>query len=205
MARCLTTVMIVAVTLACRREVADMAHPEPPAAIPEMTSEAEGAFHDLVFAATHHSKWEVTAEATHRGEPMKFVAELSPTWKAGAIAGNPSFSGVVTIRSAGPASDALVKSMDLLYGSQVRPAGMIAAVRFAAITLGGDPSHVETERVDMKLFFESEDEERYAELYLNFDVPKHKVELREKDEGYRGPVIRALAEGEEARSRRTKG
>lgn len=42
----------------------------------------------------------------------------------------------------------------------------------------------------IKLFFESDDESRYAELYLNIDLPATRLELAERDPDYRGPIVR---------------
>jgi len=44
----------------------------------------------------------------------------------------------------------------------------------------------------MKFFFESDDEERYAEFYLNIDVCGSTVQFHEKDQDYRRGVVLAL-------------
>ena len=49
-----------------------------------------------------------------------------------------------------------------------------------------------TDAKEMKLFFETEDPEDYAELYVNINDKEHWLELREKDEGYREQVIKFL-------------
>jgi hypothetical protein len=46
--------------------------------------------------------------------------------------------------------------------------------------------------VKIKLFFESDDEDRYGELFTNVELAARRLEVREKDEGYRLPVVRAL-------------
>ena len=45
----------------------------------------------------------------------------------------------------------------------------------------------------MKLFFETEDPEDYAELYVNINDKEHWLEIREKDEEYRKQVIKFLS------------
>jgi hypothetical protein len=147
---------------------------------------------DSVTRAADGSQ-EVTAVGTHEGQPVRFQASLSPTWKEGRFVKRASYAGVVTIRSLGAESDALVRVMDTLYEAKVQPTTMVKAAQFAAITLNGNPSKLSDGEVAIKLFFESESEDRYAELYLNIDAPKHRVELHEKDEAYRAPVIRALS------------
>jgi hypothetical protein len=43
------------------------------------------------------------------------------------------------------------------------------------------------------MFFEHDDEERYAEFYLNIDINESRVEFHEKDKDYRGAVVRCLS------------
>ena len=179
-------------------------HPPPaPGRLPEITSEGEGDFHDLVFAVAGVTRAadgseEVTAVGAHKGRPVRFQAVVAPTWEHGQVADRRTYSGVVTLRSLGADSDALVRIIDTLYGAKVMPKRMAPAVPFAAISLKGNPLELAAGEVALKLFFESESEERYAELYLNIDLARSRVELREKDEGYRGPVVRALSLGPEA-------
>jgi len=70
---------------------------------------------------------------------------------------------------------------------------MAERVFFAAIALEGHPPAVAGELVKLKLFFEADFEERYAEVYLNIDLDARRVELHEKDPDYRRPLVRALA------------
>ena len=63
---------------------------------------------------------------------------------------------------------------------------------FAAIALAGHPPAVAGEPVKIKLFFEADFDERYAEVYLNIDLTRSRVELHEKDPDYRRPLVRAL-------------
>jgi len=52
-----------------------------------------------------------------------------------------------------------------------------------------------------KLFFESEEDDRYAELYLNIDVAGARIELNEKDDDYRKALVLALADAGSGRMR----
>lgn len=191
-----------ALALGCHpREEA--ARPSPtPGSVPEIASATEEDFHDLVFnvekvaTAGDHSQ-EITAVGVHKGQPVRFQAVLSPTWEEGHLADRATYRGMVTIRSLGTESDALVKVIDGLYRAKVNATTMARAVPFGAISLKGNPSRLAAGEVDIKLFFESKSEARYAELYLNIDLPKNRVELREKDEEYRAPVVRALSLGPE--------
>jgi len=47
--------------------------------------------------------------------------------------------------------------------------------------------------VKIKVFYESDDMERYAELFTNIDLRHRVLQINEKDEEYRKPVVRALS------------
>ena len=63
-----------------------------------------------------------------------------------------------------------------------------------AVGLADDPRRLLEAPVRMKLFFHSEIEGRYAEVFLNVDVPGRVVQFHEKDQEYRQNVVRALRE-----------
>jgi hypothetical protein len=65
----------------------------------------------------------------------------------------------------------------------------------AVVGLGDDPRLLPNRPTHMKLFFESEEPERYAEVYVNVIGPEQRIELHEKDPEYRKPLVRALSEG----------
>jgi hypothetical protein len=46
----------------------------------------------------------------------------------------------------------------------------------------------------MKLFFENEEPNRYAEVFVNVIAPERRIELHEKDPEYRKPLLCALGE-----------
>jgi hypothetical protein len=132
------------------------------------------------------------------------------------------YRGTVLLRSNGAESDAFLRALAAAYGVSAPGAAMAAETGFTAISLAGDPRSLKAGIVKMKLFFEpaaserSEDtaaaadgdaaapddsaaleemeDDSYAEIYLNVDVAAGRMELLEKDEGYRKPVIRALSD-----------
>jgi hypothetical protein len=56
-----------------------------------------------------------------------------------------------------------------------------------------NPAEIQTHPVKFKLFNgESEDDDAYFELYLNTDLANNRVQLGEKDAGYRSGVLKAL-------------
>ncbi len=46
----------------------------------------------------------------------------------------------------------------------------------------------------MKFFFNTDDEKRYAEVFVNLELDNAVVQLHEKDPGYRLPLLRSLTE-----------
>jgi len=103
-------------------------------------------------------------------------------------------SGVITLESTGPDSDAFVTALDAIYGTRLAPAAMRHSIRCAAIALQGDPTALSDGITKIKIFFEPEDESRYAEAYLDFDLANRRMHLNEKDPEYRAPLVRALSQ-----------
>jgi hypothetical protein len=58
--------------------------------------------------------------------------------------------------------------------------------------LDGDPRLAREQDVRVKLFFFEDDEERYAEAYLNIAGSGRRLEFNEKDEEYRHNIVLAL-------------
>lgn len=172
---------------------------EQPPALPEITSEAEEGFVDLVFEITDSQikpdgSASFHAQGLHEGETVGLKVLLRPPWKEGTLGDNiTTFQGIVLYQSTGPESDRLVRILDQLYQSSLAPKAMASdPIQFTGITLAGDPRVIQSGPVKIKLFVESEDEKKYAELYTNIDVQNARLEIREKDPEYRGLVIRAL-------------
>lgn len=63
-----------------------------------------------------------------------------------------------------------------------------------AVSLGTDPRTLPNIPAKLKLFFHSDIESRYAEVFLNIDLPERLVQFHEKDQEYRKNVIRVLIE-----------
>ena len=169
------------------------------ATVPEITAEVEAdGFQDLVFALTGtqdlaDGSQRLTAEGIHEGTPVQLQIDLGSKWKGGRLADSlTSYQGSVRLRSTGPGSDALLKVMDSLYGTHLSPVRMGPSTEFAAISLEGDPARLHAGPVKLKLFFESDDEDKYAELYLNIESERSRLYLNEKDPEYRQAVILAL-------------
>ena len=107
---------------------------------------------------------------------------------------------ILQIKTCGENSDNLLRLLSKLYRLKVDTnAHFISSVKLAFVDLNefarskfGKDAIPQTDSKEMKLFFETEDPEDYAELYVNINDKEHWLELREKDEGYRRQVIKFL-------------
>jgi hypothetical protein len=165
---------------------------------PEITSETEEGSQDLVFALIARSGRTLGGEVLratgkHQRRLVSFEVRLGPAWKEGNFAGRITYQGTAAIVSVGEESDALVRILDELYGTKLAPRSMNTETSFTAISLEGNPQELKAGAVKLKLFFEAEEEERYAESFLNIDVAKSRVYLLEKDPEYRTPIVLALS------------
>lgn len=137
----------------------------------------------------------IRGSGTHKGRALGLEVILGPTWQAGSLGKDVplvTYRGVVTYRSTGSDSDAFVQVLDELYATKLAPKAMASEARFTGISLGGDPRDLTKGPVKIKLFFESGGQDDYAELYTNIELAARRLEVHEKDESYRLPVIRAL-------------
>ncbi len=169
-------------------------------ALPEITLETDEGFYDLVFRIRDYGQRAdgttmFRAYGIHEGQTVGVTVVLGSAWERVSLGADlPSaFQGTVELRSLGVESDALLNVMDQLYGTKLHPKAMKPATVFTGITLEGNPRDVSRGVVKIKLFFEPDDEARYAELYANIDLPGGKLYVNEKDIDYRTPVIKALA------------
>jgi hypothetical protein len=168
--------------------------------LPEVTSESEADFVDLVFHVHEHRSLAdgsqvIRTAGFHKGRLLGFEVVLGPVWKKGTLGENVLIvmhRGEVCYRSIGVESDAFLQVLDDLFGTMLAPKGMAAETRFAAITLAGEPSEPEKGSVKIKLFYEKDAENAYAELYTNIDLAARRLKVLEKDPDYRAQIIRAL-------------
>jgi hypothetical protein len=170
--------------------------------LPDVTAESEEGFADLDFRLIRCEEGndlghQVEAWGLYNGKPVAFAVTLEPDWEPQPIESTSDYWywGWVVLRSVGSASDELVQTLDALYGTKLGLRHMRRETRWRAVGLADDPRGILEQPVRMKLFFEHDDEARYAEVYLNIDAKAQRVEFHEKDEEYRRPVLLALGEG----------
>jgi hypothetical protein len=167
---------------------------------PEVTSQSEEGFHDLIFFIQEHKtladgSQTIRASGVHRGRQLGLMVTLGGAWKEASLGKDVpiiTYSGTVTYCSVGQESDAFLSALDELYGTKLNPTSMGTKARFTAISLGGEPLNLMKGPVKIKLFYESGRDDDYAELFTNIELAARRLEIREKDEEYRLPIVRAL-------------
>jgi len=167
---------------------------------PEITSESEEGFHDMVFYVEDFKKLAdgnqiIRISGNYMGNKVGLEIILRSNWKESSFGKNiglASFQGVVTFHSVGAESDTLLSAMDELYGTKSAAKKMSRETNFTGISLGGDPRDLTKGSVKIKIFYESDQQSRYAELFTNIELENHKAQINEKDESYRSAVIQAL-------------
>ncbi len=141
----------------------------------------------------------IEATAEYGKEPMGFRVTLLPKWEHWRPKDWPmdSYRGLVRLESIGKPSEVFIRCLARAYKHEIEQVDF-RSVELVAISLGGDPRSVSSEPVKLKLFFESEQDDAYAEAYLNLDLPHSLVQFHEKDHDYRKPVLGFLTRGKEA-------
>ena len=132
------------------------------------------------------------------GQDIGFAVVLHAGWDAQPTDDNSAifYWGSGVYQRTGPESDRFVELVERQYGIQPSGRGMLTQVPAEVVGLDSDPAHAVQGGAKMKFFFhgQSEDAERYAEVFTNINVEEGMLEFREKDNEYRLPLVRALAE-----------
>jgi hypothetical protein len=176
----------------------DRAHHKP---LPEITSQSEGGFNDLTFSIRSSEKMPDGSQALqafglHHGREVGLVVIIGPKWLKTSFSLDVPFSayqGVVTYRSIGAESDALLQIMAELYGTALHPKAMRKERQFTGISLEGQPANLERGVTKIKLFYETDIEDQEAELFTDIDLQHAVLQINEKDPDYRKPIIDALS------------
>jgi hypothetical protein len=174
----------------------EQAKPAAPTAAEITLGSGEG-FVDLSFAirnveALPDGSQVLEVFGTHNGREVGIKLALGTKWKQGKLGPLDTFTGVASYQSLGQTTEAFVQDLDELYRTKLHPTTVRPSTTFTAISLEGNPARLENGPTKLKLFFESDDENRYAELYTNIDLAKRVLEFHEKDPTYRVAIIKAL-------------
>lgn len=112
------------------------------------------------------------------------------------------FGSGITLKSIGEESDLFLWTLSKLYKQEndtsIKFTNSISVnyvnLNEFAKSLGANQIDVKEIANEYKLFFEAQNGEDYAELYLNINPNEPWIELKEKDEEYRPQIIKFLKE-----------
>jgi hypothetical protein len=137
---------------------------------------------------------EYTAISSFEGRNLGLIVAVPKTKE-----GEKGFGKWITLKSLGIESDNLLSKLAQLYKVKDTSAKFVSSVSTAYVnlkefakSLGAQDGGEYTSSSEYKLFFEGNNEEDYAELYVNINPDEKWVELREKDEEYRTAIIKFL-------------
>ena len=196
--------LLVALLLFAGALSADMKIEIDPNGEPVLDQFSEEGFIDCVFAIRNMSetpkKYRFQLKATYKGNVVGFDVEVpkglqsSLDADANLISENVYRRGIAFRRS-GDESDRLVSALAELYELSSAQAHMVKEIRFTGIVLHQGPLDMKTEPVKIKLFGydrEEDDQDLYSESFFNLDLANGFVFWNEKDQEYRGGLVRSL-------------
>ena len=99
----------------------------------------------------------------------------------------------VSFKSIGKESDELVNALAELYEFSMKKSFTKQTISATVFSLNEKKVNLaKNDYYKLKLFFEEDNEDLYSELYLNINTETKEIELHEKDEEYRVPIIKVL-------------
>jgi hypothetical protein len=145
-------------------------------------------------ATRSKDKWTFVAKAYYKDIPVGFKIEINSRIPASveinASSTNPMLPNAIQFSTIGYESDSFLKALSEIYGIPSEP-------NFTEKPISATVFSLNTKAVDFnvdylfqfKLFFENEPGTNPPELYLNINLQKNKIEIREKDEGNKKGII----------------
>jgi hypothetical protein len=132
----------------------------------------------------------------HNGRTLGFALEFNAEWKTTPIGDSDDcfYWGSGAVRSIGLESDGLLATLAELYEMTIDVGPMRTETRVAIVGLANDPRLMLETPTHMKLFFENEEPNRYAEVFVNVIATERRIQLHEKNPEYQRPLLRALDE-----------
>lgn len=167
----------------------------------EITSriDLEEGWNDVFLKMTSDKKTDTShiyiAKGLYEGKVVGIEIEVNSNIKAGFQEGQMDGSGWaakgVKIGSIGPESDEFVRALSTLYGQSSTNGFTNQEITATVFSLNDRPVNLdEPDYYKLKVFLNENSEELYSELYLNINTAKGEIELNEKDEEYRGSIIK---------------
>ena len=174
------------------------------AKIEEITSriDPEEGWSDIFLKITEATKTDTShiyiAKGLYKNKTVGLQIEVSVKIGAGIIDGKPDgkagfVANAVQLKSIGQESDELVKALAELYEQPTNKGFTKQTISATAFSLNEKSVNLDkNDYYKLKLFFAEDDENLYSEIFLNINTDKREIEIHEKDEEYREPIIKVL-------------
>ena len=168
----------------------------------DMTSrfDAEEGWNDIFLRITSVRKTDSThiyiSKGLYKDKVVGLQVEISSKIGAGIVGGeidnkNGFVANGVKLKSIGKESDELVRALAELYKYPTTKEFSKQPITATVFSLNQKPADFnKKDYYKFKLFFEENDEHLYSEIFLNINTDKAEIEIHEKDEEYREPIIK---------------
>jgi hypothetical protein len=139
----------------------------------------------------------IAAQGEYRGRSVGVELSVRGQMKPGIVGDDidkTAFYGSgVLVRGMGDLTRHFADVFSEVYILPVGGAEPLQQLELTTIALGGDPVLIGTEHLNFKVFHDDEDKlGLYFEMFLHIDIPFGYVRFDEKDEEYRGNVVRSF-------------
>lgn len=170
--------------------------------IEEITSriDPEEGWSDIFLKITEDTKTDIShiyiAKGLYKNKTVGLQIEVSSKIGAGIIDGKPDgkagfVANAVQLKSIGQESDELVKALAELYKQPTNKGFTKQTISATAFSLNEKSVNLDkNDYYKLKLFFAEDDENLHSEIFLNINTDKREIEIHEKDEEYREPIIK---------------
>lgn len=170
--------------------------------IEEITSriDPKEGWSDIFLKITEDTKTDIShiyiAKGLYKNKTVGLQIEVSSKIGAGIIDGKPDgkagfVANAVQLKSIGQESDELVKALAELYKQPTNKSFTKQTISATAFSLNEKSVNLDkNDYYKLKLFFAEDDENLYSEIFLNINTDKREIEIHEKDEEYREPIIK---------------
>lgn len=141
----------------------------------------------------------VETDGLYNGQPTGLTVIFAPGMRPSTFTDRvettqifPKNAGI-TLVAEGPRARSLVRLIAASYGSPAHRVDLPKTIITTAIPLEGNPADIKTQALKFKVLHNSDkDSAEYFELFVNTDLANNKVQLLEKETGYRLAILRAL-------------
>ena len=139
----------------------------------------------------------ITAQGMHRGRHVGLEIRIKAGMKPGLIGDEIDKTAFypqgIIIRRIGDTTRHLADVFAEVYIAPISNAEPLQELDLTSFALDGDPTLVETEHLNFKVFHDDSDAlGLYFEMFLHIDIPEGFIRLDEKDEEYRENVVKSF-------------